>query len=295
MLSMTAGLPFGAIRPKGNGHVVFTRLGGVEVPFAQVKPLIQGHHRLLELRERFRDSFAVACTEEEIRLSAGGFTIGVHTWGDVDVMHEILVRELYHFSIDRPCVVLDIGMNVGMATLFFAAMPQVQAVHGYELFKPTWIQAQGNFGLNPVMRTRITSWACGLAKAAGEMQLPYHEELKGVVGLAGPAYSLPDLHVRTETVALLPVSSALDRLQQAHPGLPVVMKMDVEGAEGEILAALAESGRLQELTLLLLEWHGRPMQMRVEALLTEHGFITVSHPFAGGDVGEMTAVRQSVG
>jgi FkbM family methyltransferase len=287
------GLPLGAVRSLPHRRFSFTFLG-FDVSEDCAGRLVQGHHRLLDLRSRFPDTFQIISHGEKIRLSARGITIEVGTWGDVDVVHEMLVRELYHFDIGRRCVVWDVGMNVGMASLFFAAMPDVLAVHGYELFRPTWEQAKENFSLNPSLAGKITSHAFGLGASSAELELPYHEEMKGVVGLDGPLMHICGLDLRTEKVRVIPAVTALDDVRRDHAGLPVVLKMDCEGAEGDILESLGEAGRLEELSLVLLEWHGTPIRLRLEKLFAAHGFITASQPFTGADVGAMTAVRAAL-
>lgn len=284
------GLPVGAVRTSASGQYAFTQLG-VSVPGRFAAVMIQGHHRLLDLRRLFPDTFCLDFSGKYPRLSARGITLQIQTWGDVDVMHEMLVRELYHFNLGRPCVVWDVGMNVGMASLFFAAMPDVVAVHGYELFKPTWELAQANFSLNPNMASKITSHACGLGANDAALELPYHEELKGVVGFDGPLLDSNGLQMRTEKVRVISAPLALDQIRVRHPSVPIVLKMDCEGAEGDILDSLAAAGRLNLIPLALLEWHGTPMRHRLESLFSMHGFVTASQPFSGMDVGAMTAVR----
>ena len=45
---------------------------------------------------------------------------------------QFLTRSSYNFVFDMQIVVIDIGMNVGDTTLFFAANPFVKKVYSYE-------------------------------------------------------------------------------------------------------------------------------------------------------------------
>ncbi len=283
-------LPFGAAVVQKTGLVEFSQLG-ISVPKWASERLLRGYWRLVGLKERFPQSFAVNIHGDQVHLTVDGITLLVRTWGDVDVMHEILVRELYHFQPNGPCVVWDVGMNVGMASLYFAAMPEVVAVHGYELFRPTWEQAGLNFALNPSHQSKIKSHSFGLGARSLVLELPYHEDLKGIVGLDGPLAVHEGVVMRQEWVQVMPATEALSALIAQHPQLPVILKMDCEGAEGEILEDLETSKSMRNLSIIIMEWHGSDMRRRVESLLKRNGFLSVSQPFEGADVGALTAFR----
>ncbi|MDX2149179.1 MAG: FkbM family methyltransferase [Bryobacteraceae bacterium] len=284
-------LPRGAARQRGS-QVLFPELG-FQAPLWAAERLLRGYKLLRELKRAFPDSFRLHLDSDRVLLAAAGITLNVRTWGDIDVMHEILVRELYRFQLARPCVVWDVGMNVGMASLYFASMPEVAAVHAYELFGPTAEQARANFALNQQVAPKITSFPCGIGARSEILELPYHEDIKGVVGLQGPMITT-DAALRRERVEVMPAAEALNRLRLAYPTLPIVLKMDCEGAEGDIFDTLAAENRLHELTLILMEWHGPGMRLRLEALLARHGFVSTSQPFPGGQVGALTAFRSTV-
>ena len=291
-LSADLRLPLGAAVAVPDGLVTFPQLD-IQVPGWAAGRLLRGYRRLVDLKSNFTNTFAVQITGDEVRLTAAGITLLVRTWGDVDVMHEILVRELYHFDLGQPCAVWDVGMNVGMASLYFAAMPEVTAVHGYELFRPTCEQARSNFALNPTLAPKIKSYAYGLGATTQALDLPYHEDLKGVVGLQGPLVSHPGINLRREPVEVMPATEALARIRSSHPTLPVVLKMDCEGAEGEIFESLVVAGMMGDVALIMMEWHGTGMRLRLEKLLRDHGFVSISQPFPGADVGSLTAFRSA--
>jgi hypothetical protein len=67
-------------------------------------------------------------------------------------------------------------------------------------------------------------------------------------------------------VRLQAAAEAVDGLKAQYAGLPIVAKIDCEGAEYEILEALAAAGRVREIETYLIEWHGQGPAPLVEIL-----------------------------
>jgi len=279
-------------------HSVVVRRGKTEIrrwnlqlSTETARHIIKSWPLLLDLEKKFPESFSLSLNNNSLILSAAGINLDVRTWSDVDVMHEVLVRELYHFKFGRPTVVWDVGMNIGMAALYFATLPNVQAVYGYELFKPTWQHACDNLRLNSGLTTPVTMNYFGVGDKSAILELPYSEELKNVVGLNGPMVAHKDIKLQLETVEVKPATEILNLILSKHPNLGIVLKMDCEGAEGDILESLANAGMIRNLDLIILEWHGEEMRQKVENLLSQQSFVLISQPFQTYSVGTLTAFR----
>lgn len=68
-------------------------------------------------------------------------------------------------------------------------------------------------------------------------------------------YGLPD-----RPVECFDLAAWLDKLDPAEP---VVLKLDVEGAEYELLAHLIETGAIRHVRLVLVEWHARQVEQEL--------------------------------
>ncbi len=259
------------------------------VPGSVARAFLLGYRSLLRLEERFTDTFNLTCAGECVVIGFNGLRMEARTWGDIDVLEEIFIDELYRFRSPGPVVVWDVGMNVGAASLYLAAQPQVTAVIGSELFKPTYERALRNFALNPTLASKITAHCEGVGDAKANLRLPYADELQGVVGLDGPLHTPEGVTTRLETVVIEAAPVLADRMRAQHPGTTLLLKMDCEGAEGRILRAMQSCGRLAEFALIIMEWHGRVILAEVEAVLQEAGFATTSMKFKGADVGSLSA------
>ena len=55
----------------------------------------------------------------------------------VNMAQEVFVDGCYDFRLAGTWTVLDIGANIGLASLFFAAQPWVESVLAFEPFAPT--------------------------------------------------------------------------------------------------------------------------------------------------------------
>jgi hypothetical protein len=74
---------------------------------------------------------------------------------EFQLIEEIFRCNSYKFATDQNVCVIDVGMNVGLASLYFAKMPEVQVVHAFEPFYRPFARALENFALNPELSSKI--------------------------------------------------------------------------------------------------------------------------------------------
>ena len=159
----------------------------------------------------------------------------------------------------RPFVLYDLGMNRGYASLWFANLPDCRAVYGFELVESTYRFALDNFALNPRLAEKIQAFCVGLGGDNRKIDLLYEEATDGVATL------LPEFYDRywtaerkqralRKTVEIRKASEALASLPRCTHGEMRVLKIDVEGAEYEILAELAGAGAL-DFDVIVAEAH----------------------------------------
>lgn len=234
-----------------------------------------------------------------MRCEVGGITVYVRSLEEMYILQEIFVDGIYDVVVPGPSVVWDIGMNVGMASLYFAARGHVQVV-AYEPVGPTYEMALANLDLNASLRPAITTVHGGVGASDRTELVDYCPEWKGSVGLKGAVgdpivrrfvLHLPtDSDIRKEPLRLMNAVTVLRSIHDAHPGLPVIAKIDCEGAEYEIIDALHRSGDLGSLHALIIEWHRdgpEPLQTR----LTDAGFTVFAAGQTRGLWGKIYAAR----
>ncbi len=221
-----------------------------------------------------------------------GLTYSIKSEEDLFILTEIFEHQCYNFQTSGETVVIDIGMNIGIASLFFASDPNVRHVYSFEPFKRTYELACANLRLNPTFEAKITPHNFGLAGQDSTQELPYIEERKGSLGVQGmPSNFTPaavDLNV--QRIELREAAAVLRPIFAANPHANIVLKMDCEGSEYGIFENLAAAGMLGRFQAVMLEWH-REGPRPLRDALHEHGFEVFTFGDHPSQVGMLYAVR----
>jgi FkbM family methyltransferase len=201
------------------------------------------------------------------------------------IRDEVLDAGEYDFYTDRPCVVLDIGMNIGDTPLYFARMPHVKKVYGFEPFKATFDWAVSNFDLNPKYKSKIVATCAGVGDKSGTItiDLDYqdgsggasidlvNEEHKRVIEQADHVLKVNATRKKQE-IRVEGATDVVKSILKQHPDEVLVVKCDAEGAEWKIMPVLRDDGLLQSIHILMLEYHYRPPASLLQ-MLTNAGFV----------------------
>jgi len=216
---------------------------------------------------------------------------------DVVVAHEIFVDGVYAFTFPQGCVVVDIGMNVGYAALYFATLPHVVQVIGYEPFPATFRQACHNVNANPRLANRISLVNAGVGSTNASVEAHFdYARKEGMSASAAPGRQ-PDggsaRHGESVRVHLEDCVEVVAGVRRSFPDRPIVLKIDCEGAEYEIVERLtSQEEALAGVAALILEWHERGPE-ELTGCLREAGFATVSRRPFGPETGMVYAFRTS--
>src|ERR1017187_4703817 len=158
--------------------------------------------------------------------------------------------------IGGPVHCIDIGANVGIASLSFALQPWVCQVTGFEPLKPTFEKALKHLDSNPTIAGKVTLYNFGLAGSDREVAVEYSPTWKGSVGIRNsPSFIRTANDRTTEHMQLRKASAVLQEIGVGNHDEKFVIKMDCEGAEYEIIDDLVKSGSIQNISALMIEWH----------------------------------------
>jgi FkbM family methyltransferase len=182
-------------------------------------------------------------------------------------LEEIFFRGEYLFEAksDSP-VILDCGANIGLATLFFKHLYPKARISSFEADPATASILQKNIEQNHL--DDVSAYNLLLSNAEGEHSFYCAADEAGSTKMS----ALPDRlsNNREIMVKAGKLSHYIDR--------PVdLLKLDVEGAELDVMTDLKSSGKLSLIRQVVIEYHHRignraSCLARFLALLEEEGF-----------------------
>lgn len=213
-----------------------------------------------------------------VRVRVGDFDLWVRDeprsrhW-DVEVAQPILLGDEYELEPLRSAghelrLIVDIGAHVGAFTLkvkrwwpaarILAAEPDPDSA---ALFR------QNVTGLEGVVLEEAAVLGRRLPEArlrqAGRANRDGNAAASSVLEVE---YHNLEPHRRPPT-AVVRAMSILDLLDRHGDPVVDLLKLDCEGAEGEILESLHAAGRMRRVRWIRGEWHGEPNAARIEAAL----------------------------
>ncbi len=216
---------------------------------------------------------AYELVEDTLYFSFGGIKVAITSASELFIINEIYIELCYNFQIpnDGKITVMDIGMNVGLASLFFASLAQVEEVHAFEPFKPTYRQAEVNFALNPQLSSKVKRYNFGLTNGIKTMEVAYNHGNKGINSTTSNKRLSVDTSI--EKVELKDAANCLSSLCKTDTH--IVLKVDTEGGEYEIFESFSKNGFSKNIKVVMIEWHFLGAG-KLEKLLTSEGFICFS-------------------
>ncbi len=221
-----------------------------------------------------------------------GLTYSIKSEEDLFILTEIFDQQCYNFQTSGETVVIDVGMNIGIASLFFASDPNVRRVYSFEPFKRTYELACANLRLNPIYEAKITTHNFGLSGQDSTQELPYIEERKGSLGVQGMPnnFTPAAVDLNLQRIELREAATVLRPIFAANANANIVLKMDCEGSEYRIFDNLAAAQMLGRFQAIMLEWH-REGPRPLRDALHEHGYEVFTFGDHPSQVGMLYAVR----
>ncbi|MFD1952427.1 FkbM family methyltransferase [Sphingomonas arantia] len=237
-----------------------------------------------ELRQLHRDGAAVRILGDNVVLRVDNVSFFARTRDDFNFVGEVFFRNAYNIFADAELCVVDIGMNIGLVSMMFAAKPNVQEVHSFEPFRATFDRALANFALNPDLSEKITAHNIGLSDhdRDGTIAVSDVDASGSMCIVPMPGGTPVRVSVRDTATMLRPV------IEQARAaGRKIVLKVDCEGSEFAVFESLEKAGLLDQISAFMVEWHrifDSKTQADLVAPLLRRGFLVFdqSPPHSNG-------------
>jgi FkbM family methyltransferase len=214
--------------------------------------------------------------KDGVLSSFKGLKIYIETTEEFFILKEVFVEKDYNLLSNEDLVVFDIGMNIGISSLFFGLQKNVQKIYSFEPVVNTYKQAVYNISLNENLSPKIETFNIGLGATTRVEKVLYNPQAKGNCGIRLESSLVIDKNNSKEIeITIQDVSDVLPDLIAKHTQQKVVLKIDCEGAEYEILQKLDESKLLNTIDVLLIEWHDKGSEI-LEKILIENNYRVVS-------------------
>lgn len=212
----------------------------------------------LPLLEEIFTKYKAICIDNNVVLTKKSFDTEVRcnisSWPSFTVFLEIMQEEIYGFALNDKCIVLDVGMNVGIAALYFAAHPNVEQVYGYEIVQDNYEKSLGNFQLNSALKGKVTPCLFGLSAQDGFIELQDFESGTIEASIVGLKVNSARSN-KTNTVEIKAADKELSQIISSNAGKSIIIKLDCEGSEYEIIELLSQTDLLRHIKGFIIEWH----------------------------------------
>jgi FkbM family methyltransferase len=187
------------------------------------------------------------------------------------IIGEIFLKKNYSICLGYDIVLIDIGLNRGIASLYFATYPNTQKIYSFEPFKPTFGLAKKNMELNPELSRKINSYNFGLGNEERTLELEYVDT---VAGSMSTTYEVckGEKNAKKETVIIKDAAKEISFILEEHKDKYIIVKCDCEGAEFEIFERLNNKNIINRIDAIIMEYHFEKPD-RIIDILIANGFI----------------------
>jgi len=212
----------------------------------------------------------------KILVTTPPIEVKIKNWDILSLTYDLFIKGEYDISTyaDKLLTVIDVGMNVSLAGLYFASYQNINRVYGFEPLPANFNLAIENIKLNPLLEQKIRPYNHGLAREEKIIELDYSNE--GDLGFSTSDFVLQQKESKKNgtrlkaRISLKKASEEIKRIVSENYNGMFFLKLDCEGAEYEVVQSLAEENLLRKIFLIHIEWHYKGPEMLKERLLENH-------------------------
>ena len=277
------------LRPDG-GRIVIDELG------LSLDPIRHGYYlpQLSGVRDLVKvahGTFAVnEAGDPEYRI--GKLRLVPQNRDDLYVLTEVFGKQLYELQDGREWFVVDVGMNVGYAALYFAGILGWETV-AFEPFSNTFDIAVQNIERNE-LSDRIHTNKAGVGGKDETISVSFDADARSTNSVFGNLQHDRSGREMPTQIHLVDAAVAVREALETAGNRPLLIKLDCEGSEYDIVDRLVETQLLDQVEAYIIEYHYiRPEDGpdRIRAPFLAHGFL-VKTIWSGVEAGGILALRQ---
>lgn len=185
----------------------------------------------------------------------------IENWDILMLIEDLFIKgeyNIFNYS-GSSLLVVDVGMNVAVASLYFASYKNVYKVYGFEPLQVNYNAALKNLALNTALKGKVRANNFGLASSEKEIEIEFTNT--GDVGFSTTDFvrnrksKINNSSKKKVLVKLKKASDVIRKIINENPNKQIFLKLDCEGAEYEIIDQLAKENLLKKIFLVHIEWH----------------------------------------
>lgn len=202
----------------------------------------------------------------------GQVKIREKTYSDFEVVEEVFAENGYNVNLtNNGIIVIDMGMNIGGAALYFAGNSKVEKVYGFEPFPDTFQQALDNIALNEdFIRNKIYPFNIALSDKEETREVALDDACQ--TGWRD-IFSHDSNNKKMVTIRCHRASDIVQGIIEKNPGKRFIIKCDTEGSEFVIFDSLSQTGLLKQIDAVVMEYHNEPS--KIVNLLSKYDYTYV--------------------
>lgn len=163
------------------------------------------------------------------------------------IFEEIFIRGEYFIDVQKNNpIIFDCGANIGMATIFFKWIYPESTIFSFEPDPKTFLALKKNIDDNNIKGVKIFNFV--LSKIEGDIKFFINDR----PGFFSMGISKEDNLLKEIVVKGIKLSSFIEKNQITHIDL---LKMDIEGSEGDVVEDLSLSGKIGLFSKVIVEYH----------------------------------------
>lgn len=250
------------------------------------RKLVKGPKRrkmLLDHRCKIQDDIAITAEGVKFDISDNAKA--------ANHIKDIFIDNAYNINLKNDAIVIDIGMNRGIASLLFANCRNVKQIYAYEPFEPTVELAKKNFSLNPELDKKINVFTFGLGKEDATLKIPYSEILSDCISTTHNI-SVKE-NIKIESVIVKDVAKIFAPIFEKAKDKIVIIKCDCEGAEFDIFQRLNEKNLIPQVDVVIMEYHFEKPDVLIDIFTANNFAVHIKSSKKEPVVGYLYAVRMS--
>ncbi len=193
-----------------------------------------------------RNRFIGAATSGTERILSSTFTYSKRA-SLYGMFKEIFIDQNYYIEpTDKPLTIIDCGTNIGVSLLYFRTQAPNAIITAFEPNPHTYTIVQDNVEKNNL---NVMIHPVGLGKV--KTTATFHTDVHDLASQSGSTTG----HLATKNYELTSFPVAIEPLSPYITGPVDILKLDIEGAEGEVLEELATSNVLRHIKKIFIEYH----------------------------------------